>query len=97
MKGGVFTTSAVDNIDHNPSATTSKSSFHGTTISIFQPEHESGIPQENLTISTLNNKKIPVLPESFTSVLPAAVNKEKIPDCTPVPESHDKNDLETEY
>jgi hypothetical protein len=32
----VFTTAAVDNIDHNPSSTTSKSSFHGTGISIFQ-------------------------------------------------------------
>uniref|UniRef100_UPI00358FEB60 uncharacterized protein isoform X2 n=1 Tax=Myxine glutinosa TaxID=7769 RepID=UPI00358FEB60 len=30
MRGGVFTTAAVDNIDHNPSSTTSKESFHGT-------------------------------------------------------------------
>ena len=36
LQGKVFTTAAVDNIDHNPSSTTSKSSFHGTGISIFQ-------------------------------------------------------------
>ena len=36
LKLGVFTTSAVDNIDHNPSATSSKGSFHGTGISLFQ-------------------------------------------------------------
>ena len=33
---GIFTTSAVDNIDHNPSATTAMSSFHGTGILLFQ-------------------------------------------------------------
>ncbi|KAJ8407186.1 hypothetical protein AAFF_G00288620 [Aldrovandia affinis] len=36
MRGQVFTTAAVDNIDHNPSATTSKDSFHGTAISLIQ-------------------------------------------------------------
>jgi hypothetical protein len=29
LRQGVFTTAAVDNVDHNPSSTTSKSSFHG--------------------------------------------------------------------
>jgi len=28
--------STVDNIDHNPSSATSKESFHGTGISLFQ-------------------------------------------------------------
>ena len=32
----VFTTAAVDNIDHNPSSTTAQDSFHGTGISMFQ-------------------------------------------------------------
>ena len=36
MCKGIFTTSAVDNRDHNPSATTAISSFHGTGISLFQ-------------------------------------------------------------
>ena len=32
---GLFTTAAVDNIDHNTSSTTVTSSFHRTGISIF--------------------------------------------------------------
>ena len=33
---GVFTTAAVDNIDHNPSSNTSQGSFRGTAISLLQ-------------------------------------------------------------
>ena len=36
LKSNVFTSSAVDNIDHNPSFTTGKYSFHGTGISLIQ-------------------------------------------------------------
>ncbi len=36
LNTGVFTTSAVDNIDHDPSATSAHGSFHGTGISLFQ-------------------------------------------------------------
>lgn len=36
LRGGLFTVAAVDNIDHNPSSTTAKSSFHGTAISLMQ-------------------------------------------------------------
>ena len=36
LRTKLFTTSAVDNIDHNPSSTTAKTSFHGTSISICQ-------------------------------------------------------------
>ena len=32
----LFTIGAIDNLDHNPSSTTSQSSFHGTAISLFQ-------------------------------------------------------------
>ena len=35
LQKGLFTTSAVDNIDHNPSATAT-TSCHGTGISVFQ-------------------------------------------------------------
>ena len=35
-RGKVFTTAAIDNIDHNPSSTTAKESFHGTGISLLQ-------------------------------------------------------------
>ena len=36
LREGLFTTAAVDNIDHNPSSTTSSDSFHGTAISLVQ-------------------------------------------------------------
>jgi len=37
LRGNVFTTAAVDNIDHNPSSTSAKASFHGTGISLSYP------------------------------------------------------------
>ena len=36
MRKGLFTTAAMDNIDHNPTATTATTSFHGTSISLYQ-------------------------------------------------------------
>jgi len=33
---GLFTVGTLDNLDHNPSSTTSKESFHRTGISLFQ-------------------------------------------------------------
>ena len=35
LRKGLFTISAMDNIDHNPTATTATTSFHGTSISVF--------------------------------------------------------------
>jgi len=78
LKGGLFTTAAVDNIDHNPSSTSAHDSFHGTGISLFQH------PDNNLTgtsraIAHTNqddsgSKKMSVcLPESYTNVPPAAL------------------------
>ena len=36
LRTELSTTSAIDNIDHNPSATSAHDSFHGTGISLFQ-------------------------------------------------------------
>ena len=36
LRSHVFTTAAVDNIDHNPSSTTARDSFHGTAISLIR-------------------------------------------------------------
>ena len=46
LQKGLFTTAAIDNIDHDPSSTGAKSSFHGTSISIFQ-HRESNDLYEN--------------------------------------------------
>ena len=36
LRKQLFTISAVDKIDHNTTATTAKTSFHGTSVSLFQ-------------------------------------------------------------
>ena len=36
LRETLFTTAAVDNIDHNPSSITSQGSFHGTAVSLAQ-------------------------------------------------------------
>lgn len=74
LRLGLFTTAAVDNIDHNPSSTTSKDSFHGTGISLFQ--HPStvtpGTEQAPINIATNadSEKSIKELPASYTEVIP---------------------------
>ena len=72
MKKGIFTTAAIDNIDHNPSAASAKSSFHGTSMSLFQHSPSQGISQGNLTIEKEKVKKISLLPDSYTNVKPAS-------------------------
>ena len=43
LKRQIFTVGALDNLDHNPSSTTSLTSSHGTGISLFQfTRQESG-------------------------------------------------------
>ena len=60
--------SAIDNIDYNPSSTTSKSSFHGTSISIFQSgsDHVDGVNREKVKIPC--KETFTDLPESFSIV-----------------------------
>lgn len=69
LRCGLFTVGALDNIDHNPTSTTAKSSFHGTGISLFQfpTALNIGEGQDNtkLLLAEGNNYK---LPESFTTV-----------------------------
>lgn len=86
LRKGLSTTAAVDNIDHNPSSTSSKNSFHGTGISLFQ--HTSaqfpGEEQEAVTLeqTTSGTKAVSQLPQSFTN-LPPVVLQNKDP---PVPQ-----------
>ncbi|CAC5423155.1 unnamed protein product [Mytilus coruscus] len=59
LKKGLFTTAAVDNIDHNPSSTTAKTSFHGTGIFIFQHPSDdiSGIERGDLILGNRSNSR----------------------------------------
>ena len=104
LRKGIFTTSAIDNIDHNPSAITANTAFHGTSISIFQHPSIDNHGQERQPIYVNENRvrKVPELPESFTSVPPAYVmNKKPNPPATIIPNlpevSMFKNNLTQEY
>jgi len=59
MKKRVFTTAAVDNIDHNPSSVTDKGSFHGTGISLFQHFDEDSIGEDRSHLSWKEREKTP--------------------------------------
>ena len=65
-----FTSAAIDNIDHSPSSNTAKSSFHGTSISIFKhPDSEVEIPQANFK-SDFNDEQQLSLPDYYTNLPP---------------------------
>ena len=78
---GVFTTSAVDNIDHDPTATSAQGSFHGTGISLFQhPETENRCTeQRSINFTSRSGKKVTKLPESYTLVPAVTVIKSEVP------------------
>jgi hypothetical protein len=74
LQKGLFTTSAVDNIDHNPSATTATTSFHGTGISVFQhPVSPTFSVSRTFEFKGQKpkSKAICCLPETYTNVKPA--------------------------
>jgi hypothetical protein len=79
MRQGLFTTSAVDNIDYNPSSATANDSFHGTGISLIQhPSHQfAGLDRGVLVINHTNSstKSVAPLPPiaKYTCVPPAAL------------------------
>jgi hypothetical protein len=77
---GLFTTAAIDNIDHNPSSSTAKSSFHGTGISIFQ--HPENNELETLRFKINNSDQYPAkptLPPQYTTVMPSKSGKPEYP------------------
>ena len=87
LRGGVFTTAAVDNIDHNPSSTTSKASFHGTGISLFQhPTFPGQGVDRSIEISggSASQKTVGKLPNYYTDIQPvqSSTIKTSIPPST---------------
>ena len=84
MRGEVFTTAAVDNIDHNPSATTSKDSFHGTAISLIQHPSYTGEGVNQSIVVALESgdawcKTVAPLPDYHTDVPPVTSSIKKSP------------------
>ena len=104
LRNEIFTTAAVDNIDHNPSSTTSQGSFHGTAISLVQhplpgntgkPRYEDVISSTNSS----NSRKISQLPSSFSEVPPLSQRTTELyaPAVQQLPESDDPIDSNHEY
>ena len=79
LHGRVFTTAAVDNIDHNPGSTTSKEPFHGTGISLFQhPTFEGEGVDRNIVLAEESEnggcRSVMSLPSFYTNVLPVTTS-----------------------
>jgi len=73
LRKNVFTVGAYDNIDHNPSSTTSKGSFHGTSISGLQMTTHQSPGEERIFETSVGNtdqriRSVPELPEAFAKV-----------------------------
>ena len=81
LRKGLFTTAAVDNIDHNPTATTATTSFHGTSISMFQHPCKENRGEERYSpeIADSKTRKVPELPEHYTNIAPAYFKKNPTP------------------
>ena len=83
MRSNVFTTSAIDNIDHNPSSTTAKGSFHGTVISLLQhPSFTGDGVYRSIAIvggsREASSKMVGRLPHYYTDVPPVTTNTKSI-------------------
>ena len=79
LKKHVFTSSAVDNIDHNPSSTTAlaSDSFHGTAISLTNHISDScpGVDRNPIHIATsTHSKTVTNIGTSYTIVSPASLH-----------------------
>ena len=86
MRGRVFMTAVVDNIDHNPSSTTAKQSFHGTAISLMQhPTFPgAGTDRSIIILGGPNERSLKIvdcLPHYYTDVSPVTGSIKN----TPVP------------
>ena len=79
---GVFSTAAIDNIDHDPSSTYASSSFHGTGISIFQ--HPSNSQELNPIVADVSpsqqerTPKLSDLPEFYSNVPPVILHSSTV-------------------
>ena len=84
LKKGLFSVGALDNLDHNPSSTTAKSSFHGTGISIFRfpAENNPGESRPPIIVPP-SGAAIHSLPDSYAVVPPIELKTSatSVPEC----------------
>ena len=76
LKKNVFITAAIDNLYHNPSSATAESSFHGTTISVFQhADYHLSLPSFRVDANNSGRRKQGKLPVSYTDFQPTVSEK----------------------
>ena len=82
LHSGVFTTAAIDNIDHILTSTSALSSIHWTGISIFQhPDKE--LPEIEFRFVTEKKSDLKIqLPTSYTDIQPVLPKKPEPPKTT---------------
>ena len=88
MQPGIFTTAAIDNIDHNPSSNSINSTaFHGTGISLFQHHDQTGTELPSMPVffpEAVSTEKASRLPRWYASVPPDSSRlKDQPPACRP--------------
>ena len=95
LKKDLFTTGAIDNLDHNPSSNTAKDSFHGTGISLFQ-NRDTNNPGKEREVTLIESgglgqvnatKSVCTLPDWFSEVPPCVLpnTKPSVPEYHSVP------------
>ena len=84
LKGGLFTTAAVDDLDHNSSSTNSHDSFHGTGILLFQhPDQKFSGTSKVVTAQTSREvggekKMSAALPQTYTNISPVGLPRQEL-------------------
>ena len=90
LHSNIFTTAAIDNIDHNLSSTTAKSTIHWTGISIFQHPDEALDEKPSFKLSDAHNSaklKRLELPAAYIDIQPIKPAKPE-PPITPITAEH---------
>ena len=71
LKQGLFAITAIDNINHIPSSATASSSFHDTTISVFQKVTSERCKNITLKLNTdISQEIFKTLPVYYTNIFP---------------------------
>ena len=77
LKKNVFTTAAIDNLNHNRSSANAEFSFHGTTVSNFQhADYHLSLPSFRVNAKNSGRGKQGKLPVSYTHIQPIVLGNQ---------------------
>ena len=79
MNAGFFTTVALNNLDHNLTSTTARSSFHGTRISLAHHEFSGAgaLTTSILNPSVMGKRAVSPLPAEYTNIPEVSLTKDE--------------------